>query len=211
VGNTKGTWLPGDPRGFRVRHHDEHVEGDYRNPPPPGAYDERYAREKAKLKHPPVYLDTCEQRLIACLALTQKLIALDVEVVDLAIGRCHMHLLARFTPCVDTPDESSGMAIPELSADKARYTRSSGRPRTAYDIDPAPRELLGRAKKHCSHIARQRGRDAPGGLWAIRGKVLPIRDRAHQVNVARYIRNHESEGAAVWSLVRELEMPERWE
>src|SRR3954468_9029001 len=33
MGNTYGTWLPGDPRGFRTRLHREHVEGDYRNPP----------------------------------------------------------------------------------------------------------------------------------------------------------------------------------
>ena len=33
--NTKGTWLTGDPRGFRSRHHREHVEGDYRRLSPP--------------------------------------------------------------------------------------------------------------------------------------------------------------------------------
>ncbi len=33
MANTYGTWLPGDPRGWRSRHHREHVVGDYRNPP----------------------------------------------------------------------------------------------------------------------------------------------------------------------------------
>lgn len=33
--HTYGTWLPGDPRGFRTRHHREHVEGDYKSPPHP--------------------------------------------------------------------------------------------------------------------------------------------------------------------------------
>jgi hypothetical protein len=36
MGNTFGTWLPGSPKGFRTRHHREHVEGDYKHPPPKG-------------------------------------------------------------------------------------------------------------------------------------------------------------------------------
>lgn len=34
--NTYGTWLRGDRRGWRERHHRKHVEGDYKNPPKPG-------------------------------------------------------------------------------------------------------------------------------------------------------------------------------
>lgn len=36
MGHTYGTWLPGDPCSFRTRHHRQHIEGDYRNPPPKG-------------------------------------------------------------------------------------------------------------------------------------------------------------------------------
>jgi len=32
---TYASWLPGDPRGWRERDHHEHVDGDYKNPPPP--------------------------------------------------------------------------------------------------------------------------------------------------------------------------------
>ena len=35
---TYGAWLPGDPRGFRTRHHREHVPGDYKAPPPVGMF-----------------------------------------------------------------------------------------------------------------------------------------------------------------------------
>ena len=38
-GSTYGTWLPGDPRGWRSRNHRVHVPGDYRTPPPPGRFD----------------------------------------------------------------------------------------------------------------------------------------------------------------------------
>ena len=34
-GTFKGNWLRGDERGWRSRNHREHVEGDYKNPPPP--------------------------------------------------------------------------------------------------------------------------------------------------------------------------------
>ena len=34
IWNTLGSWLPGDPRGFRNRDHRIHSTGDYRNPPP---------------------------------------------------------------------------------------------------------------------------------------------------------------------------------
>src|SRR2546425_7588419 len=59
--HTYGTWLPGDPRGFRTRHHREHVEGDYKNPPPKGAYDKLWQRSKDLMKRHPVYL-TIPQR-----------------------------------------------------------------------------------------------------------------------------------------------------
>jgi len=45
-GNTYGTWLRGDARGWRARHHREHCEGDYKNPPPKGTYDKLYRRSK---------------------------------------------------------------------------------------------------------------------------------------------------------------------
>ena len=36
--NAHGTWLHGDERGFRSRHHRIHSSGDYRNPPPKGEH-----------------------------------------------------------------------------------------------------------------------------------------------------------------------------
>src|SRR5258706_3182865 len=56
MGHTYGTWLPGDPKGFRTRHHREHVEGDYKHPPPKGKYDELWNRSKDLMKRDPVYL-----------------------------------------------------------------------------------------------------------------------------------------------------------
>ncbi|MEO0586412.1 MAG: hypothetical protein AAF078_02120 [Planctomycetota bacterium] len=36
-------------------------------------------------------------------------------------------------------------------------------------------------------------------MWAKRGKIKPIRDRAHQLNTYHYILNHQREDAATWS------------
>src|SRR4051812_22286516 len=48
-GSTYGTWLRGDPRGWRSRRHREHCEGDYKNPPPKGEFDEEFERSKELL------------------------------------------------------------------------------------------------------------------------------------------------------------------
>lgn len=64
MGHTYGTWLPGDPRSFRTRHHREHIVGDYKNPPPPGMYDKRHAKAKSLMTRPAVFLSD-EQRAAA--------------------------------------------------------------------------------------------------------------------------------------------------
>ncbi|MFW6133090.1 MAG: hypothetical protein ACOC8F_04280 [Planctomycetota bacterium] len=94
-GSTYGTWLRGDPRGWRACHHREHVEGDYRNPPPPGTYDELHRRSGELLKRGPIRL-TPQQRRAAGRAMVGKLLALDTDTLAVAVGAAHYHILARF-------------------------------------------------------------------------------------------------------------------
>ena len=94
-GNTYGTWLPGDPRGFRERHHRQHVNGDYKAPPPPGANADRLGRSSRLMRKRAVYLDA-EQRQVALSAFVEKLQTDHVELPALAIDDHHFHLLARF-------------------------------------------------------------------------------------------------------------------
>ncbi len=184
---TYGAWLPGDPRGFRTLHHREHVEGDYKHPPPPGRYKEHHARSQRRMNREAVLL-TPEQRRAACRAIGEKLVAMGVELVDLVVTANHFHLLARFTPL--DPDQRRGMAIPRLSP---QSTLKDGR-------DPMPRHVVGLIKKHASHKLRERGlRTQPGGLWGKRCHVIPIESRAHQLATVRYIRAHGAQGGAVWS------------
>ena len=41
-----------------------------------------------------------------------------------------------------------------------------------------------------------------GGAWAVRCRPIPIKNRAHQVNVCGYIPDHAKKGAAVYCAVK---------
>ena len=95
TGNTYGTWLRGDPRGWRARWHREHVEGDYKDPPARGTFEGLYDRSKRSMKRSPIRL-AVDQRRIGGQALVEKLLELEVELLDLSLNDVHYHLLARF-------------------------------------------------------------------------------------------------------------------
>jgi hypothetical protein len=94
--NTYGTWLPGDPRGWRERGHKKHVEGDYKNPPPHGSGEEVYRRAGSLLAQPPVHLDVA-QREMAGRALVEMLLQQGIEILAVSLGAIHFHALGRFT------------------------------------------------------------------------------------------------------------------
>ena len=120
--HTYGAWLPGDSRGFRTRHHREHVEGDYRNPPPAGVYDERLAESRKLLKQPPVKL-TPDLREPAARWMAGKLGELGAYLLCLSVGGSHVHLLANM-PVGPTPRLWVGYAKRQVTfALKARGWR----------------------------------------------------------------------------------------
>lgn len=161
IASAYGAWLYGDSRGFRTRHHREHVEGDYKNPPPPGTYAAMERRSRASLKQPPVLFPS-EFREVVGYALLEKLESQGALVACVAVGGRHVHVLARMP---------------------------FGKPRT----------WMGVAKRHAWFVLRERGWKEK--LWGKRGKALPVRDRAHQLNVYRYIMNHAKQGAWVWTML----------
>lgn len=58
------------------------------------------------------------------------------------------------------------------------------------------KRIVGDAKNFAS---RKVSRVLPGRVWAARGSFKPIRDKAHQRNTFRYIRDQQGEGAWVWT------------
>src|ERR1700734_1933446 len=93
--NSYGTWLRGDARGWRERHHRKHVEGDYKNPPKRGTGEKELALSKKLMQRAAVGL---EERLpgIALLAIVLTLLGDGVEVIIASLDDHHLHVLARF-------------------------------------------------------------------------------------------------------------------
>lgn len=88
-----GTWLPGDPRGFRTRNHRQHVEGDYKSPPKED-YSGLHAKSALQMTHAPTRLVE-DYREILGLALIEKLRRLGGFVLTAAVMEAHVHLLAK--------------------------------------------------------------------------------------------------------------------
>ena len=185
IGTTYGTWAHGDARGFRTRHHRRHIEGDYRNPPPAGAYEGLRKHAERSMSHGAVVL-TPGQQSVVCDALVERLLEDNVELVALCVAPAHFHALCRFPNWADPNAHIPGL--------RAVNSLKDGR-------DPVPRHLLGRAKKNAAHVlAQRRMKDAPGPLWAKRLKIEPVVDRRHQLAIVRYIKAHGDRGAIVWVL-----------
>jgi hypothetical protein len=89
-----GSWLSGDPRGFRTRHHREHIDGDYKNPPTPGKYATYLNFSLQALKQSPVVFDK-DLRSVVGVALRDRLQAKGALVVCIAVARQHIHILAK--------------------------------------------------------------------------------------------------------------------
>jgi hypothetical protein len=179
-GNTYGTWIRGDERGWRARHHREHVEGDYHNPPDPSlhAAERIYSRTHTDT---PIHLSP-EARAVACDELVATLLYQRTEIIACAVDDHHFHLLARFV----LPEKPTG-SNPWESA-----TRNQ--PIYAYI-----RHLAGLAKSRSSRAVSSFRLAPEGGVWSKRFKITPIADRDHQLNAFSYIADHASRGATVWT------------
>ena len=172
-GNTYATWLRGDPRGWRERHHRRHVEGDYKRPPKPGTGEDELALSKALMPREAVRL-TVDLRRVALIALVMTLIANGVEVLIASLDDHHLHILAR----VRDGQTRRRMGWAKLAATKK------------------VKEALAHMKAHGTSV----GLDlADGeGIWAKGTKATPVTGRAHQLSVIPYIRDHAKRGAILY-------------
>ena len=91
---TYGAWLYGDARGFRTRHHREHIEGDYKHPPPAGMYDELAKRSRESLVQPPVKLTSRLKRVVG-MAIKERFEMLGGLVICVAVSGPHVHALVK--------------------------------------------------------------------------------------------------------------------
>jgi hypothetical protein len=90
-----GAWLRGDPRGWRTRHHREHVEGDYKHPPKREDYEKLQALSRRLMKHDRVRIHKAFREHLLSLIIERLLIA-EIECVCASLNSSHLHVLARF-------------------------------------------------------------------------------------------------------------------
>lgn len=93
--NTFGTWLPGDPRGWRERHHRQHVNGDYRSPPPKGTGDKLLAQSRRAMTRPPLHLGK-PYRATVLRTVVDCLLNDGIEILVAALDDHHLHVLGQF-------------------------------------------------------------------------------------------------------------------
>lgn len=180
-GNTYGTWIRGDEQGWRARHHREHVEGDYKSPPPADAHVAQ-RRLSRRLMGKPVRLSP-EARMIACDTIVEWLRHQQIEVIACAVDDHHFHVLARFVLPVEIPTAACWV------------NDTKNQPIYAFI-----RHTLGLAKSRSARALSGAGLVPEGGAWSKRFKITAIADREHQVTAFRYILGHGQRRAATWSI-----------
>ena len=109
-------------RSFRTRHHQQHIDGDYKNPPQ-APYRTLHRRSRELLKRPPVRLSPQLRRVVRdhFLASLQRR---EIQVVVLSLDDHHLHILARFAawrcwvlhPCSPPPPFQLPRTSPSCSS-----------------------------------------------------------------------------------------------
>ncbi|MEA2710974.1 MAG: hypothetical protein QOF78_3575 [Phycisphaerales bacterium] len=195
-GSTYGTWLRGDPRGWRSRRHREDCDGDYKHPPPKGKFDKEFKQSKDSMKREGVELSVAARR-VACRAMVQALQFHHVEVLALCVGKKGWHALIR------CPKKTrDGKTIEQMLKSHAEKSLGIAIPRLWRNR--IARHFTGLAKKESARALSREGLAEPGGIWAGGCGVKPIKDRTHQTRAVKYIRDHVLQGAFVWLWLQEL-------
>lgn len=108
------------------------------------------------------------QRQFACDALAAALHEQEVEIIAFCVGAKHWHGLLRFRD----PEKHCGQ-------------------------DRDARVLIGFAKGKTARAMSRAVIIEPGGVWGKKCRVRPVRNRAHHLNIVKYILVHEKKGAAI--------------
>ena len=193
--HTYGTWLRGDPRGWRARHHREHVEGDYKRPPPTGKYDALHEYSKSLMKRDPVKLDDAPICTFVLERFVERLQEFHIPVPVACFDGIHAHALVQ---CREhNPRIVVGIAKQYATAQLKRRWNAYLEARDA---------LL---KAHGSAVGFENLPDFAlfdgftlalkdsEGLWGKGSHPEPIESARHYDKTFDYIRNHERRGAVV--------------
>lgn len=159
--STYGTWLPGDPRGFRTKGHKRHSSGDYRNRPPKGEHAGLQTLARRTMRGDPVTLAPGERETCAH-AIIEKLIEKDCEVIAIAVAGQHVHIQLRI-------EDRGVKRIIGLAKQDASHKLRDERPGSIWAAgcrtDPV------RSREHQERLFRyiERHRNEGAFVWTIRG------------------------------------------
>ena len=106
--STLGSWLPGDPRGWRSRGHKQHSSGDYHQPPP-GDEQAGLWRWNERRIDQPVLLPVALRRVVGR-ALVDRLTQDKWQVLTCAVDHKHAHLLVKLPDAPATLKRIIGQA-----------------------------------------------------------------------------------------------------
>jgi REP element-mobilizing transposase RayT len=95
--STFGTWLPGDPRGFRNDQHRIHSSNQYHAIRVPGEHAGLHRYARSIMHRDPVHLDPIARERM-CATLREHAAALGLDPLAIAVSTTHVHLLARLDP-----------------------------------------------------------------------------------------------------------------
>ena len=186
--HTYGTWLRGDHRGWRSRHHREHVVGDYQNPPPLGLYAKLYERSKRLMKRDPVKIDREDVIDFILRCMIDRLTQFQTPIAIAEFDGVHFHGLIQ---CVDhDPKIKLGIAKQYATAQLKKHIEALG---------------IQHEKAHGSAVGLC---DALGGfgevnlklgegLWGRGSHPTSIEDANHWCKTYGYIFDHAERGAIV--------------
>src|SRR5438094_6718364 len=119
-----GSWLRGDPRGWRSRHHREHVEGDYKHPPPKGIYNELLEKSKALMTHDPIKIDHDTVSEFVLKSMLERLRQFKIRIAIGCFDGIHAHILSQ---CVDhKPRIALGIAKQYATAQLKAHLETHG-------------------------------------------------------------------------------------
>ena len=92
IWNTLGSWLPGDPRGFRNRDHRIHSSGDYRNPPPREEHANLLAYNKSRSRDTVTLPRSIRPAIIE--SILDSLQRAEQHAAAISVAAEHVHVLA---------------------------------------------------------------------------------------------------------------------
>jgi hypothetical protein len=198
--HTYGSWLRGDPRGWRSRHHREHVEGDYRHPPPKGAYDALHAYSKSLMKRDPVKIDHLPICTFVVQCLVDRLQDFNIPVPVACFDGVHAHALIQRRD--HNPRIVMGIAKQYATAQLKKRWSSYVEARNALlNADPTKAHGLAVGFENLPSFALFDGFTLSlkegEGLWGKGSHPEPIENARHYDKTFDYIRDHERVGAAV--------------